>query len=378
MLTVQEKEGLKILKRAANAAGKALELLGGVVKTHKNTPYDDATRDLVAGAGVGSMHAPIAIVVATAGFIQIRDNIPNFRRDFPYPKNLGFANNSLNEALHNLDSSIKKLSPMAEMSHVVSLQQEAVSLINSFDRTLTFENPFPENYPRVIGPHGDYDLTQDAWYGLATYLEESMLDIGYAFSTGKSPVWPTEATILLGEAWQAMGVFIPRWSRGAGLISEIILEDDQAIIESDTAHGSGLRPESFFRVLLAHEYFMMPEGVGSFVFGERTPQAGLPDPLQRMLNNSSQVEALVKKYNPNTTLEFKQGNFGIMWRKADFGSAFFVAFVYEIPAPPVGDPSKPTVIPANYFDSELQKLDSVLSDAQSVKDELTAKIGTSV
>ena len=182
--------------------------------------------------------------------------------------------------------------------------------------------------------------------------------------------------VLSGRRWRVCAAM----GKGRVMSSDVVLDDDAAIIASDFSHATLQRRDTFFRILFAAEYF---GGNGDFSEAlNRKQKNGLPALFQQLMVFSTKVEDAVKAANNGTPFEFKQGNLAIAWTKFDAWMFSALRFKHELPGLPVviGQPpaNGGSTIPAGYFDAEQSKLDEVLADAQAVKSILQAKVGTSL
>lgn len=286
------------------------------------------------------------------------------------------------------------LKPVAEFQTAIPIVQKIMATLQSVDRTLAYAEPFPTSYPRIIGPHGDYDGAQAMMCVSSKYLDEALTGILMLYRNNFA-TWPVAANpdvqnlLDLSQAAQAL------YTRIMGMSAEVVLPDDEATINSDAAHGSGLRPNSFFRALFMHELAMTAEQLFKN-FAGRTVQKGISFHLVRILGSVGSILAEFSKvvtddqlYLQLTTNPSFMGDFGRCWKSLDQWSDMNLLFFFEIPAPPPGpspDPTPtPAVIPAGFFAADIAALQALKNEATDVAaradaeaSALLAKEGTTI
>lgn len=224
---------------------------------------------------------------------------------------------------------------------------EATAWFNSMDRSLGYLDWRVSAFPRVIGPHGDYENSLNALNGSGHYLQRSLGDAVRFYGTVE--VWPTEAN----EGFQTA---IASWAqahrdhiRTRGLDAEIILDDDRAVIEADTAASSGLRPFGFFRALLTFEYIFGHAGEDVLTFtgrkvksGVRSSlidiQAGMTLAMNQVMRVNTNAEMAHHMEDGTQTLGTFYLDFSDFWSRMDTLGVAWMVFFHEIPAPPPGGP----------------------------------------
>lgn len=249
---------------------------------------------------------------------------------------------------------------------------DALSLLNTVDRSLSYANPFPSSYPRIIGPHGHYEMAQANVLLSIKYLADTYMRVGGAMN--QNP-WPNtaRANFMMGSVIEKVAMSMHLWNRILAMQGEVVLPEDQASAEFDFEASSRLRPPSFFLAQIAHELAMTKEPFTAFS-GREVPR-GLAAHYRDILTATpiilaevgpSHQEFLIKELELAGGIFFTQS---IQWSALDHWSMANLGFFFDIPAAPGGPaPSEPAVIPVGYFQQEAEVLDSVSAAAQSVID----------
>lgn len=89
-----------------------------------------------------------------------------------------------------------------ELDGVVVQIDRAFEKFNSTDRTLSYSNPFPDSYPQIIGPHGDYDaalrgLWLSVWY--MTGVQSTVADIYRGKPVSPEGIKALQAALIQGR-----------------------------------------------------------------------------------------------------------------------------------------------------------------------------------
>jgi hypothetical protein len=345
------------------------------------TPFSDEFRSRFSGAYQDLAEGFNHVAVAMGRVALVSGNMADQLVLAPYPKNLEIAKSNVSLGVGRITNATGQFGVLGTaFSSALTDAQAALSQIQSFDFTLPYANPLPESFPRIVGPHGDYVAANSAGFRGLEYFSEGMGAIFLSFHPTRVPAWPADATESYATVLDACADMFNRWVRGTILTIGFGLPDDEAIVANDTAHGSGLRPPSFFRALLAHEYFMSAGGIG-LPFAERSAKPGINNSLIAVLSQTGILLAKLVQVAPSYALAQIGGpgsftaDLAVIWSEMDKWSFANLAFFHEIPAAPGGQqpppPPVPAVIPAGFFDAENAKLDEV-------KEMLAAKVGTTV
>jgi hypothetical protein len=260
----------------------------------------------------------------------------------------------------------------------------AITILNSIDRTLPYASPFPVSYPRIVGPHGDYDMAQSNAALSVKYLIESGSTMLQAFGL---PNWPNTvaANKAHGRIVAALVKSLVTWNRVMCLQADVVLPEDQETAEFEHEASTKLRPPSFFRALIAHQLVMSRTPIKSF--SGRRIEMGMAGFFREILGSWQEVLAQLIRVDPEIVardLERDGGSLATMpifWSAMDHWSEANLDFFHEIPAIPGQQPpppSEPAVIPAGYFAQQASALASIANQAEAVRLELIAKEGQPV
>jgi hypothetical protein len=359
----------------------AMKKMAQTLKTQP-TPFSDEFRSRFSGAYQDLAEGFNHVAVAMGRVALVSGNMADQLILAPYPKNLEIAKSNLELGIGRIKNATGQLGTPSLSAFGSSLAdvQAAMAQIHSFDITLPYADPLPVNFPAIVGPHGDYVAANSAGFRGLEYFSEGLAAIFLSFHPTRVPSWPADATEPYALMLEASADMFNRWTRATVLTIGFGVPDDEAIVANDTAHGSGLRPASFFRTLLAHEYFMSAGGVG-LKFAERSARPGINNSLITVLSQTGILLAKLVQVAPSYALAQIGGpgsftaDLAVIWSEMDKWSFATIAFVHEIPAAPGGQVPPPppplAVIPAGFFDAENAKLDEV-------KAMLAAKVGTTV
>lgn len=233
------------------------------------------------------------------------------------------------------------------------LEREAP--LSSFDTTLAFADWRNADYPRVIGPHGDYDRSQLHIAGLELKLLEATKD--FISFYGRVPVGSEQLRYGVREVLRYAGAALATINRLWFIDNGQVLGfSDRQAIAADTEAGSGLRPESFFRFLRGVELINVFDAFDSGLAGRPLSSgitaifALISDQSAEALfgatstNSIADLQTLLRLPNGDTSFEnadtpigrareFYQ-DFGEAWHHLDALNAAWILFFHEIPAPP--------------------------------------------
>jgi hypothetical protein len=282
-----------------------------------------------------------------------------------------------------ISESIPRTKNVPEFASASQDFQEAVNILSSIDRTLPYggDNPFPTSYPRIIGPHGNYEMAQSRVAFQQKYLTDFAFKPGQWFTL---PNWPNTAISnkYLGHVLENLVKARTQWNRIFCLQGEVVLPEDMKSAQFDFEASSGLRPPSFFLALIAHELAMLDENSKSF--SGRFVPPGISSFYRDILNSWRRVQAEVNKVDPNLITEDNLNAGGSpftvsqFWGKLDTWSQANLGFFFDIPAPPSQEPQEPAVIPAGFFAEQASALASIANQAEAVRLDLISKEGLPV
>ena len=244
---------------------------------------------------------------------------------------------SLNNGIAN---GLSKEPPLA---NAIPIVQQVIAVLQSIDRTLPYASPFPAAYPRILGPHGDYDSAQSVAALARKYADEAITSVTqFMTRPGNNAYWPVAANPDLGLMLMRSLQVAVRWTRVMAMTAGVVLPDDEAIIQADTAAGAGIRPEPFFRFLYSHELAITGDG-GFNTFSGRSVGDGTPHFLNDILASTGRIFAAFLPVCPDDQLSKQltgpanfMGDLGKTWRSTDSWSLLNLAFINAIPPLPVG------------------------------------------
>jgi hypothetical protein len=291
----------------------------------------------------------------------------------------------LDSVIRNVDEAAERCSFAAPLVSAGVDFKSASNVLKTINRTLPYAEPFPSSYPKIIGPHGHYELAQGAGALSTKYLADTGMRFWPVFG---GPSWnnTARANEYMGIFLENLGKALHQWNRVMGIAGEIVLPEDQVTIDFDTAAGTGLRPSSFFSALLAHQLSMAGDELTTFS-GREVP-LGNAFYFGAMLDASGKVLSEVGKVDPAFTVKECGSDGGVFftiqrsWRALDQWSEMNNGFFFEIPAAPGGQQpppsSEPAVIPPGYFAQQASALASIANQAEAVRLELISKEGQPV
>ena len=244
-------------------------------------------------------------------------------------------------AISALTTGAAALAPIAALQPAAAPLQQAVVLLSSVNQTLPYATPFPESYPAIIGPHGDYDDAQRMIATSSRTLADALLGV---FNLIADPAWPIAANASMADLLRLSTTAQALYLRIMGLTAEVVSAADQATINKDTAQGSGLRPETFFRAVFAHELAMTTDATIFTITGGRHPNTGIGFNLVRAIGAVGTIFAKLLPTMPAQVEAQMAGpasfmaTFGQAWKHLDQWSDFNFLFFHEIPTAPPGAP----------------------------------------
>ena len=276
---------------------------------------------------------------------------------YAYEQNTAHRNGraiSLSRAWTDIDNIVKTLNSginngikfVPDAANAVPFIQQAITLLSSIDRTLPYASPFPEDYPAVIGPHGNYDLAQAAAALSRKYIIEAVTSVAqFMFSYPNSSIWPVNANPMMGTMMKGTAATQALWTRIMAMTAGVVTPEDQALIDAETAKGSGLRPNTFFRLIFAHELALVGGNPPFATVSGRQVQPGISFHYGDVLASGSQIiTEFSKVVAPTDPRIYNQlypgagffGDVGRAWRSLDQWADLVFLFFFEIPAAPVG------------------------------------------
>lgn len=254
--------------------------------------------------------------------------------------------NQANSAAFEIGKAIPILQALPSNANITAAIAQLEAITISQIAVLPYTDPHPASYPRVVGPHGDSDISEARIEHATQYIQHTMWDaINFWKNTSLSTT--EEVKDFFRNNAEAQEFMFRAW----GMDGELILPDDRAIIEADTAAGSGLRPFDFFRLLLEVEYVFSVWPADNFA--GRPVKIGAPVSIRAYVDAFTRMIQLVAVRNPNELVaQFtgRRGNIGNggttgwasefyfdmadFWRSMDGIGAGWMVFFHEIPAPP--------------------------------------------
>ena len=263
----------------------------------------------------------------------------------------------------------------------VSKIDQAVAKLSSIDRTLAYEDPWPNSEPAIIGPHGDVRLAQyshgvfggiyfqDVWRGGANLFHE--------IDAPRSPaMWDR-----YGLGVEGIGLFLEAHARIILASLEVVTAEDRAIWEADMAAGSGLRPFSFFRLLGEIELTGSNYNGPVQLFSGRNQREGMGQhlgvigrwfgELEKLAHDAATNLDEVKRLAAHSATWHGSGSIWPAWRYLDELIMSYVLFYHGITTPPPGGCPEgqscqpPQVCPQ--FAAQQVLLDGTHAEAQCVE-----------
>lgn len=258
----------------------------------------------------------------------------------------------LTSCVSDLDSAALAVQPFSQDASDVL--RVAWNGVNGFDQSLSFDDPRPASYPRLVGPHGDYDFALRVNTHAGQYFHEVLFDAIRFYGTVRR--WPNSANAHFARALSNGAAALAAHARAYSMDAEIVLTDDAEAINIDQANGSGLRGFDFFRLVreTTHELNggfadtpvtfagqTVPEGVPLFLYGFQDAFA-LVIASCAGVNNTSEISrwwnggGAARSMDPDGNAYQFFTDLADAWRGIDtWGMAAF-NFFHEIPAPPSG------------------------------------------
>jgi hypothetical protein len=268
------------------------------------------------------------------------------------------AFNSFSAAQQRLNSAQKGIEAMPSNSQrqtAANRVSKAQAFMQSFDRGLAYADWRSASFPTVVGPHGDFLMGQHDLARVAQYFTHTVFDAVRLLDPAVTPVFPAPAK---GDFYQVMrnasGAFQPLF-RAWAMESGVVLDDDDAKIRADERAGSGLRPASFFRLLLEVEYILNDtDQTPSVNFGGRRLERGMTSFLFPMTKFFGSLAERLMFANGSTWFmnQWRRCSIQIgdmvncgrirefytdlpdFWPNMDGVSHSWMGFFHDIPAPP--------------------------------------------
>lgn len=357
--TAQEEAELEKLVRAGISS---LDAFKSVSQNYKAVGVE-ATR----GGHARAMEDITLALNDINGAMALMFNARNRIGDGPRSQTVQESFSAMNSAATKLSNAAAELSALpaapqrnAALTHVNS----AISGLTSLDKSLGYLDWQPPNYPASIGPHGDHDRGQFSLARVGRYgLGHLNWDLARLYNPDVTPVFPEGAKKPCAAAVSAQVKAFEPFLRAWGMDGQVVLADDAATILQDEAAGSGLRPASFFQLLLQAEYMLGrrvgEDDVTDTVFSGRLIKEGMPQNLTSahafLLGQGQCFQLLSNANGPQWTRdqiirETKQigdpqpkgrlaewiGDLVDFWKDMDNAAESWIAFFHEIPAPPGG------------------------------------------
>lgn len=166
-------------------------------------------------------------------------------------------------ALRHRSAAVERLKAIGKTALAARLAEVP---IDTFHRGFAYADQIPAAAPNVIGPHGDYASSIAAIEHGVQYIHHSQFDLlrMWQHSEGGSVAAMTKALRKSAETAHDL------W-RIFAINADAALADDEALAVKDSQFGTGLRPPSFFRLLIAIEYF---NADGKKIFSGRRSKVG--------------------------------------------------------------------------------------------------------
>ena len=149
---------------------------------------------------------------------------------------------------------------MPQNTSLAAARQRLIAAdLSTFNQALGYVEFRPANYPRMVGPHGDFDISQATLEHMTQYTLHAQFD---ALNLWADTTLGTSESLkdFFRKNARALEMMFRTWGMSGG----IVLPDDAVKINQDLAAGSGLRPFDFFRVILEIEYIFNTAQVNNF------------------------------------------------------------------------------------------------------------------
>jgi hypothetical protein len=383
-LTTQEaSEVLKLVQAAGKARDGVVKLAAIIRSTPDGGDYGGGGRVALMGAINPAINAMYRIQASLEKILYVFENTTNSRL-LSHAEQLVRAWTEIDGGIANFTNAAQRASAIPAYAAAGSDFQAVVNLLTSFDRTLPYggDNPFPTSYPRVIGPHGDYDMTQSQECLAMKYWTDT---VSRATVLASKPDFPNteKANRYLAATYENLSKLGAQWMRVLGIQADVISTEDNALLEFDHQKSSGLRPKSFFQAILSLQLISARTTYTSF--SGRVIQSGAAFFLRESLENFSHAMGEYAAINPVAVAAELQAAGGfhrtlsVTWSALDHWNAVLFDFIHTISAPPVVvDPDQGGTIPIGFFDAEEAALDAILAQVGSVRASLLAKEGQTV
>lgn len=376
MFTAQEKGELSKLVEGVRLMASSLTKLALVVGADKEG-FPDDKRSQYASAMNDIFGASEDYMWALSEICWCYIDFTKDRQTWPYPQNIAHAKDErFAKGQDRFSGAIARLTKYPEMADAKKDADAAKALFDSFDWTMPYASPFPAGYPKVVGPHGDYDTAQAMIIQTRKYIQEAGGVNTYA--PAFSAKWSPDINPYFAQQVKSQCIIIDRQIRIMGLNANIECADDTKTIDAMTAAGSGIRTREFFSTVLTGTLFRDDLFVKDF--RGATTQTGAAAAFRDLITAAARVKGYVAQVNGTTdqliTTLTKGGGFffdiTISWVSLDAWMARIFMFIHEISKPPAGQ----ATIPLGFFESQVAELDKIAAEATVVKAELKGLEGT--
>jgi hypothetical protein len=336
-LTQQEAaEVLKVVTAARKVEAGVVKL----AKFIKSNPAggDFINKPILFGSINPALNAMFHVRTSLTHLLWVYENIPFERAS--RAENLAEAWPQLDHAIRQFRQSAQRAKTVPQFVAAAADFEAAANILASIDRSLPYggDNPFPPSYPRIVGPHGDYDTAQ-ANIALSTkYLEHFMSRTANKLGAVTYPN-TARANRSMASVYENIAHAFASWIRVMAMKGGVVLPEDMAIAVADQTASSGLRPVSFFLALRQVELVL---GRTQFtVFSERRVAPGIAFFYREMVMEWGRVLGEFAVTDPAyVEYELKAGGSSIFalpvsWAALDMWAVRHLLFFHELPGPPV-------------------------------------------
>lgn len=209
-----------------------------------------------------------------------------------------------------------------------------------FDWSLPYADPLPASYPRIIGPHGDYDKAVALLQHAFEYVTLIMLRL-QDWLNNPNVAWDAAAFSKAALLFENVSLSQNRLHRMRALDVFAPMPEDLAKITHDFQFASGLRPIEFFYLLRAMEIGFTRTSAP--IFSGRSLETGAVlgffgvttylAELHAALIDINTIE-VVREISPGQGFFLANDNIGDAWSALDDYASSANMFFYVIPAPP--------------------------------------------
>jgi hypothetical protein len=135
-----------------------------------------------------------------------------------------------------------------------SIASNAVRILRNFDASLGYANFAAGEYPRMIGPHGDYPFALARLAHAQAKLSEAIADIAALIEPSETPKLSSRSRAELTTALARTASSLRAANHAAALSAFVVTQADYDRIKRDNGAAGGARDENFFRAVLSLEY----------------------------------------------------------------------------------------------------------------------------